>query len=231
VARIDRSNPDARSGGKIMLTLYYCPGACSMAAHVALEETETAYERKSVNLREGEQNGEAFRRINPRGQVPVLSVDGTTITESAAILAYVGRRFPEAKLLPSDVTAEARCLATLAWISSTVDPVFRRLARPDRIVADEAARLAVKEAARDAYWAKCREIDALLEGKAWMMGAQYTVCDPYALVYYGWAARFGLPVKDLVAYTQLKDRLLERPAVRRVLEREQSPLLAPVPTS
>jgi glutathione S-transferase len=59
-----------------------------------------------------------------------------------------------------------------------------------------------------------------------LMGEQYTVCDPYALVYYGWAARFSLPVKELAAYTQLKDRLLQRPAVRSVLDREQSPLLA-----
>jgi glutathione S-transferase len=214
-----------------MLTLYYFPGACSMAAHVALEETETAYERKSVNLRAGEQNGEAFRRINPRGEVPVLSVGDKVITQSVAILTYVGRQFPQAGLLPSDVVDEARCVAVMAWISSAVDPLFRRLARPERFVADEAARVAVKEAAKDAYWAKCQEIDALLEGKAWMMGAQYTVCDPYVLVYYGWAARFGMPVKDLVAYTQLKDRLLERPAVRRVLEREQSALLGPMPTS
>ena len=62
-----------------MLTLYYFPGACSMSAHMALEETETAYERKSVNLRAGEQNGEAFRRINPRGEVPVLSVGDKVI--------------------------------------------------------------------------------------------------------------------------------------------------------
>ena len=72
--------------------------------------------------------------------------------------------------------------------------MFRRLVRPERIVADEAAQSAVKEAATRAYWAKCQEIDALLTNKPWTMGTQYTVCNPYALVHYGWAARFGLPV-------------------------------------
>jgi glutathione S-transferase len=213
-----------------MLTLYYWPGACSMAAHAALEETGTVYERIEVNLREGEQNRETFRQINPRGEVPVLRVGDKVITQSVAILTYVGRQFPEAALLPSDATDEARCLSIMTWISSAVDPLFRRLARPERFVAGEAARTAVGNAAKDAYWVKCQEIDALLSGKAWMMGTQYTVCDPYALVYYGWAARFGLPVKELAAYTELKDRLLERPAVRRVLEREQSQLLKPVPS-
>jgi glutathione S-transferase len=85
-----------------MLKLYFFPGACSLAAHVALEETGAPYERKSVDLRAGEQNGEEFRRINPRGQVPVLDVDGTVIAESVAILAYVGRQFPQARLLPTN---------------------------------------------------------------------------------------------------------------------------------
>jgi glutathione S-transferase len=208
-----------------MLTLYFFPGACSMAAHVALEETGTPYQRISVNLRSGEQNEQDFRRINPHGQVPILDAEGTVIAESVAILTYVARRFPEAGLLPADPAEEARCLALMTWISSQVDPVFRRLARPERIVADEAARSAVKEAATGAYWTKCQEIDALIADKPWMMGTQYTVCDPYALVYYGWAARFGLPVAELPGYTTLKQRLLERPAVRRVLEREQHPLL------
>lgn len=208
-----------------MLTLYFFPGACSMAAHVALEETGTPYELKSINLRNGGQNGDDFRRINPHGQVPVLDVDGTLITESAAILTFLGRRFPDARLLPTDAVQEARCAALMSWISSQVDPVFRRLARPERIVADEAARSAVKEAATGAFWAKCQKIDALLTNKPWMMGTQYTVCDPYALVYYGWGARFGLPVAELTNYTALKQRLLERPAVRRVLDREQHPLL------
>jgi glutathione S-transferase len=209
-----------------MLTLYYCPGASSMAAHVALEETGTAYERRPVNLRKGEQNGEAFRAINPRGEVPVLCVDAKPITQCTAILSYIGRSFPEARLLPSDAVDEARCLATMTWISSVVDPLFRRAARTERFVTDEAARVALKADSKDAYWAKCREIDAMLDGKPWMMGEQYTVCDPYALVYYGWASRFDLPVNELAAYTKLKERLLKRPAVRSVLEREHSPLLA-----
>jgi glutathione S-transferase len=58
-----------------------------------------------------------------------------------------------------------------------------------------------------------------------MMGAQYTVCDPYALVFYGWGVRAELPVKELAAYTAFKERMLKRPAVRKVLEREDSLLL------
>jgi glutathione S-transferase len=58
-----------------------------------------------------------------------------------------------------------------------------------------------------------------------MKGAQYTVCDPYALVYFGWGQRLDLPMAELSAYSAFKDRMLERPAVRTVLERELSPML------
>jgi glutathione S-transferase len=86
--------------------------------------------------------------------------------------------------LPIDDVDQARCIATLASIASAVDPLFRRAARPERFVTNEAAQPAVRDAARDAYWVKCREIDSLLSRKMWMMGAQYTICDPYALVYF-----------------------------------------------
>jgi glutathione S-transferase len=209
----------------IMLTLYYCPGACSMAAHVALEETGVAYERIAVKLREGEQNGAAFRAVNPRGEVPVLRADDKLITQSVAILTFVARQFPDTGLLPTDPADEAQCLATMTWISSVIDPLFRRAARPERFVTDEAARAAVSDAAKQAYWAKCQEIDASLSDKMWMAGSQYSVCDPYALVYYGWAPRFALPIATLANFTRLKNQLLQRPAVRRVLEREQNPLV------
>ena len=69
------------------------------------------------------------------------------------------------------------------------------------------------------------EIDTRLSDKQWMMGDQYTFLDPYALVYYGWGNRIQMPMADLAHYTAFKDRMIERPAVRRVLEKEESALL------
>ncbi|HUH85590.1 MAG TPA: glutathione S-transferase family protein [Stellaceae bacterium] len=208
-----------------MLTLYFCPGACSMAAHVALEETGAPYERKPILIARNKQRADAYLAINPRGQVPALVVDGKVITETVGVLTYVARAFPNAKLFPADDVGQAQCVATMAWIASQVDPLFRA-ARPERFVADAAAQPAVKEAAQAAYWAKCQEIDTILGAGEWIAGNQYTACDPYALVYYGWGFRLGLPMQGLAAYTRHKDQLLSRPAVRRVLEREQHPLLA-----
>jgi len=83
-----------------MLTLFFSPGACSMASHIGIEETGAAYVEKPTLLAKGEQKTEAYLKINPRGKVPALSVDGRIITENTAILTYLARQFPQANLLP-----------------------------------------------------------------------------------------------------------------------------------
>jgi glutathione S-transferase len=208
-----------------MLTLYFSPGACSMASHIGLEETGTEYVEKPTLLAKGEQKTEAYLRINPRGKVPSLSVDGSIITENTAILAYLAKRFPKANLMPADPVEEARCISTMAWFSNIVHPSYQRYMRPERFAEGEAAQATVKETGRKSFWANCQEINSLLEGKEWFMGKQYTVADPYALVFYGWGVRAELPMQELAAYTAWKERMLKRPAVMKILQSEQSVLV------
>jgi glutathione S-transferase len=209
-----------------MLTLYYSPGACSLASHITLEETGAGYEAQQVLLAKGENKADAYLKINSRGKVPALRVDNDVITENVAILSYLARRFPQADLMPKDAVGEARWLSTMAWLSNTVHPCFTHVFRPERFAADPGAQAAVKETGRSSFWANLQEIDSLLAGKTWMQGRQFTTCDPYALVFFGWGTRIDLPMKELKHYTAWKDRMLERPAVRKILEREKSVLLS-----
>ncbi|OGA47042.1 MAG: hypothetical protein A3F74_18955 [Betaproteobacteria bacterium RIFCSPLOWO2_12_FULL_62_58] len=208
-----------------MLTLYFSPGACSMASHIGLEETGAPYEEKPTLLAKQEQKTEAYLKINPRGKVPALSVDGKVITENTAILTYLARRFPEKQLMPADPVEEARCIATMAWFSNIVHPSYQRYTRPERFAEGEAAQATVKETGRKSFWANCQEIDSLLRGKDWIMGDRYTVADAYALVFYGWGVRGGFPMNELSAYTAWKDRMLKRPTVRKILDSEQNVLV------
>jgi glutathione S-transferase len=213
-----------------MLTLYYSPGACSMASHIALEETGAPYEAKLISTAKGEQRTPEYLAINPRGKVPALKVDNDVLTENVAILFYLAKRFSGANLLPYDLLEQARCLSTMAWLSNTVHPGFTRVFRPERFAADSAAHDSVKQTGREAFWASLQEVDGLLTGKSWLAGDQYTVCDPYALVFYAWGKRIELPVGELKSYTAWKDRMLARKAVRTILEREKS-ILLPTPAA
>ncbi|MDB5904616.1 MAG: hypothetical protein JWM26_3494 [Betaproteobacteria bacterium] len=210
-----------------MLTLYFSPGACSMASHIGLEETGAQYEEKPTMLMKGEHKTEAYLKINPRGKVPALEVDGKVITENTAILTYLGRQFPDRKLLPSDPVAEAQCISTMAWLSNVVHPSYGHYLKPDRYAESETAQAEVKQMGNKAFFANLKEIDSMLQGKQWIMGDQYTVADPYALVFYGWGVRGNFPVNELAAYTAWKDRMLARPAVRKILESEGNVLVKP----
>jgi glutathione S-transferase len=209
-----------------MPTLFYSPGACSMASHITLEESGAKYEAQPVQLAKGEHLTPEYKKINPRSKVPALRLDdGAVITENTAILQWIGRSFPQKNLLPKDEVGQIRCISTCAWLSNTVHPAFTHIFRPERFTTDESARDGIKEAGRKTFFAGLQEIDGLIGGNDWVMGSQFTVCDPYALVFYGWGSRIELPVKELKSYTAWKERMLQRPAVRAVLEREKSPLL------
>jgi glutathione S-transferase len=196
-----------------------------MASHIGIEETGTAYVEKPTLLAKSEQKTEAYLKINPRGKVPALSVDGRVITENTAILTYLARQFPQANLLPADPVAEAHCIGAMAWFSNIVHPSYQRYMRPERFAEGEAAQATVKDMGRKSFWANLQEIDSLLDGNEWMMGKQYTVVDPYGLVFYGWGARSEFPMQELAAYTAWKDRMLKRPAVMKILQSEQNVLV------
>ncbi|HWX29884.1 MAG TPA: glutathione S-transferase N-terminal domain-containing protein [Steroidobacteraceae bacterium] len=72
-----------------MLTLYYSPGASSMTPHISLEEIGAPYERKLINLATVEHKSDAYLKINSRGKVPALSINGNVLTENVAILTYL----------------------------------------------------------------------------------------------------------------------------------------------
>jgi len=208
-----------------MLTLYFCPGACSTASHMALEETGAPYTEKPIMLPKGEQKTAEYLKINPRGKVPALDVDGKILTENTAILTYLATKFPGKKLMPADPFEQARCISTMAWFSNIVHPSFSHYMRPERFATDAAAQPSVKETGKNAFWTNLQEIDGLLAGKDWIMGGGFSVADCYALVFYGWGLRAELPMKELANYTAFKERMLKRPAVKKVLVSEDSVLV------
>src|SRR5216683_7691067 len=110
-----------------MLTLYFAPGSSSMAVHIALHEVGASFEARPLSFARKEQRAADYLRLNPEGNVPTLLIDGRPLTEVAAILLYLAKRFPEADLLPrGDIEAEAQIVSWMSFIASTVHPARRR---------------------------------------------------------------------------------------------------------
>ena len=168
-----------------MLTLYYSPRACSMASHVALEEAGAEFEARLVNIFAGEHLTPEYQNINPRSKVPALQLDdGSVLVETPAILTWIARTYPDKALLGASELDQAQSLSICSWLASTVHPAFGRFVRPERFADDDASQAAVRQSARRKYWESLQEVDRMLIGRPWLMGDAFTLCDPYALVFY-----------------------------------------------
>jgi len=202
------------------MKLYYAPGTCAFASHIALEEVGLPYDTVRLNLAEGDQRKPEYLALNPRGRVPTLIVNGHVLTENVGILTYLAGGYPKAKLWPEDTWHQAMAVSTMAWISNTVHPAYGHYLRPTRYVDGDDHQEAVKAKGKENYAKHLEEIDTLLKGRKWAIGNHYTVVDGYLLVFYRWGNRAGLPVKSLANYTALVDRVLARPAVKKVMADE-----------
>ena len=212
-----------------MIKLYYAPGACSLAPHIALEEVGARYELSRVDLAANQQNSAEYLRINPKARVPALIDGDWVLTEAPAILRYIAARHPAAGLWPWDPREEARCVEWLNWISSTIHVAFVHVRRAARYAADPHAVEDVAATARKT----CRDLWGAVEDKLgdapWAIGERYSVADPYLLVYWTWGRGPVLAfdmVHDFPRWTEHARRLAGRPAVQRAFASEGQALPA-----
>ena len=214
--------------------LYYSPGACSMAAHIVLEEIGAPFELELV-LSRGEREGAMtatpeWRAVNPKGRIPALApVPGSAggspglLTEVPAILLYLGLEHEEAGLLPRDPASLARAAEWMNWLSGNVHSMaYGQIWRAQRFSDDEAALDSIRARGRASLADHYNYVERLLaDGRGgWALPSGYSVVDPYLLVFFQWGQRIGLAMRDYPAWSAATERMLARPAVRRVLERE-----------
>jgi glutathione S-transferase len=214
--------------------LFYSPGACSLAVHIVLEEVGAPYELELVSSR-GEREGSMtasaeWRAVNPKGRIPALApVPGSAggapdlLTEVPAILCYLAARHPGAGLLPIEPAAVARCLEWMNWLSGNVHTMaYGQIWRAQRFSIDESAFPAIREQGRLSLAEQHDYIERLLgDGRQWAVPEGNSIVDPYLLVFYHWGQRIGFDMRsECPAWSAHTDRLLERSAVRRVLEQE-----------
>ena len=183
-----------------MLTLYFAPGASSMAAHIALHEVGASFEARPLSFRRQEHRTPEYLALNPEGKVPTLLIDGRPLTEVAAILLYLARQFPAAGLLPEGVEAEAQAVSWMSFAAATLHP---------------ARRHGLEHA--NAVWSIA---DRKLGERQWVVG-RYSVADIHLFRLY-W--RFNASLKPAPgAFPHLSahhDRMLARPAVERTIRAE-----------
>jgi len=190
------------------IILYMAPGTCARVPCIMLEESGAVFETRVLRFMRGEHKSPDYRRINPRGKVPALQIDGANLAENVAIITYLVQRYPDAALMPhaSNALAMAQQLADLSYCASTLHPVVTRIRLPGFFAGEDAARSVWEKgcAAMDEHF---QLINTRLADTPWWYGEQWSAMDAYL---------------NYPHYQAHSKRMEDRPAVQRALAREKA---------
>lgn len=204
------------------LILYYAPTACSIAPHIALEEAEVEFEPRPIDLASGAQSSPEFLALSPLGRVPTMIIDGEAVTELPALLTFVASLRPEAGLIPPPGTlAYARCFEWLGFLARSVHVAYAQVRRPQSFLAEGSAGWdKFSEQGRPNTIRFFREVERRLSDE-WASGGAYSIADINLFPFFTWAWPPEFDVRQQCPkWAALFDRLKERPAVQRAMERE-----------
>ena len=205
-----------------MMKLYYAPGTCALASHIALEETGADYETVRLCFQTGDQRKPDYLAINPKGRVPALVTERGVLTETPAILAFIAQSFPRAKLAPiDDPFALAKAQAFNSYLCATVHVAHAHRPRATRW-ADDPVAIADMQRKVPQTMTECFSlIEHGMFAGPWVMGESYTICDPYLYTLSGWLAGDSVDIALFPHVNEHRRRMEERPAVQRVLAEHQ----------
>jgi glutathione S-transferase len=198
------------------MKLYYSPGACSLAPHIAVKEEGLALELVRVDLKTHRtEHGEDYRRLNPKGYVPALELDdGSLLTENVAILPFIADQRPQYGLAPPPQTmARTRLLEWLAFLATELHKAFGPIFHHG----DDA----LKAEARDTIEKWLAYVADQLAGRDFLMGEHFSVADAYLFVILRWCDIAKIPLGNFPPLASYRDRIAARPAVQAAMREER----------
>jgi glutathione S-transferase len=206
-----------------MFKLYYAPGTCALASHITLEEAGAPYTAERLDFKSNQQNSPEYLKLNPKGRVPTLVTDHGILTETPAMLAFIAQSFPKAKLAPlEDAFAFAQVQAFNSYLCSTVHVAHAHKGRGYRWATDESSFADMKRKVPQTVGACFALIERDMLKGPWVMGEQYTVCDPYLFTLALWLEGDSVDLAALPKVADHRKRMSERPAVKKVLAEEKA---------
>ncbi len=207
------------------LKLFYAPDTCSLASHIALVEAGAPYETVRLSFATADQRKPEYLAINPKGRVPALVTERGVLTETPAMLAFIAQSFPAAKLAPQDdAFAFARVQAFNSYLCSTVHVAHAHRMRGHRWVDanDQASIVAMQKKAPQAVTECFELIEREMFGGPWVMGAEYSICDPYLFTLAQWWEADGVDPGRVPKLAEHRERMAARASVKRAIAEEFS---------
>jgi glutathione S-transferase len=198
------------------MKLYYAPGACSLAPHIVGREAGVPLDLVKVDLLKHRlEDGSDYRKINPRGYVPLLELeDGERFTEASALVQIVAERGSNPDLLaPAGSRERWRVQSWLGFIATELHKTFGPLWNKD-------TPPATQDATRAKLAQRFGELDQLLAGQPYLTGEKFTVADAYAFTIVNWSHLLKVDLTPFPNLSAFQERVAARPAVQEALRAE-----------
>jgi len=201
-----------------MLTLYYAPGTCALASHLALEYTGARYQTVRLDFGKTEQRSAEYLRINPKGRVPALVTDHGILTETPALLLFISQTFPQASLAPlEDPFLLARANEFNSYLCSTVHVAHAHGRRAYRWVDDAQAIEAIRKKVPQTVGESFELIEREMLKGPWVLGERFSICDMYLFTLAQWLEGDGVDPNRFPKVADHRRRMAADPVVVRVL--------------
>lgn len=205
----------------MQIVLYYAPIACSLVPYITLTEANAEFEVRAISLRKEQQKSPEYLKLNPKHKVPVLVIDGKTLTENVAIHTWINRQFPQAKLLPADSWQELQAISLLAWCSSGIHPYLTRLNSPVKVCDLPGAEASVRRLATEPLLECFKIADGMLAGREYFFD-HFTAPDAHFFWCFRRGLQFELDLTPFANCTAHYARMQARPSVQKLLAYEKA---------
>jgi glutathione S-transferase len=204
-----------------MITLYYTANTCSLASHIALEDASAEYTTHRIDFGSTEQQSPEYLKINPKARVPAMVTPRGILTETPAMLAFVAQSFPEAGLAPlDDPFAFAEVQSFNSYLCSTLHINHAHRMRSHRWASEESSFADMRRKVPETVGACFEMIEAGMLKGPWVMGETYSIADAYLFTVAQWLEGDGVDLNRIPRVIEHRERMSERPAVRKVIAAE-----------
>lgn len=197
------------------MKLYFSPGACSLSPHIVLREAGYNFDLEKVDLASKQTaSGGDYRKVNPKGYVPALTLDGgETLTEGPAIVQWVADQRPSMGLAPANGTMERYRLQE--WLNFITSELHKSLGALFNKELPDLARQQFKQriATRLAYVEEQLKDD-------YLTGPRFSVADAYLFTVLGWAKYVDVDLSSFPKIQAYLGRVAARPKVQDALRAE-----------
>jgi glutathione S-transferase len=200
--------------------LYYAPIACSLAPYITLTEAGADFEVRNINLLKGQHKSADYLKINPKHKVPLLIVDGKTLSENVAIHFWIDQAFPSSNLLPKDAWQKLQAMSLMAWCSSGIHPYLTRMNSPAAVCNVPGSEDSIRKLAKAPLFENYKIADDMLAGREYFFD-HFTAPDAHFFWCFRRGTLFNLDMSEFKNCAAHFERMKTRPSVQKLLAYEK----------